>query len=640
MAIKTAYKYLLSFPADKSIKQRVWRVLAHNKNIELLKKKTEEKSNNQENKLDYWINSVFFAIEFLTPYEQKKSWKEKLSPGKINIKREKIEKFSFNKELHNLVNRVSKIEKEQNKINQQKKDLTNQLKQVQPLTSLGFVPEDTLNTKTVLLKLPQNVFVQLVGANKQKSVAFQVIKQDKAEVIAIMSFIKNLKQNLIGQIENLGGKLINYSFQNVPSEVVSNLEKSISKLNKQSKRLTTELLKLAQKIGQLKVYHDLLLIEKNKHYTAGQAKKSRFLDYIVFYALPQNKQILLKKLKKISPAITCLRLEEKKENLPVVLNNNQVFSPFQYVTEIFGLPKASEIDPTPFLAFFFVLFFGICLTDAGYGLLLCLLTGLALLFFGKLFSDKKLIKLLFIGGIFTLISGILFGSYFGVDIGQINFLPFLKGAKKIDPIKDTIIFMGLSFALGYVQIVFSQIVRLISGLKNKDKDFIVLGLSWCLFYLSGIIMIGSLKFAQLKTIGLISLIFCGLLVAYAESRLVKNLFLKPVVALVNILQGLINTMSDILSYSRLMALGLATGVIALIVNQIAWLFKDIIPVLGWVVAILILIGGHLFNLGINALGAFIHSGRLQFVEFFPKFLQGGGRRFVPNSVELNFIKVV
>ncbi|MDA1169345.1 MAG: V-type ATP synthase subunit I, partial [bacterium] len=95
------------------------------------------------------------------------------------------------------------------------------------------------------------------------------------------------------------------------------------------------------------------------------------------------------------------------------------------------------------------------------------------------------------------------------------------------------------------------------------------------------------------------------------------------------LNGLITFVSDMLSYSRLLALGLATGIIGLVVNLIASMVQDSIPVLGVVLAGAVLLVGHVFNLGINALGAFIHSGRLQFVEFFPKFMEGGGVAFRP-----------
>ena len=145
-------------------------------------------------------------------------------------------------------------------------------------------------------------------------------------------------------------------------------------------------------------------------------------------------------------------------------------------------------------------------------------------------------------------------------------------------------------------------------------------------------------FPFLAGIGKIGLLLFGLGLFWVEAR-GQKIFLIPLIGGIKVLQGFINTVSDVLSYSRLMALGLGTGVIALIVNQIAFLIGGMIPFVGWIVTGLILIGGHVFNLGINALGGFIHSARLQFVEFFPKFMEGGGRRLKPMGEELKFIKI-
>ena len=148
----------------------------------------------------------------------------------------------------------------------------------------------------------------------------------------------------------------------------------------------------------------------------------------------------------------------------------------------------------------------------------------------------------------------------------------------------------------------------------------------------------SFQFEVLKQASIVWLIFFGLSLFIVEGK-GQNILLIPLIGGVKVLQGMINTVSDILSYSRLMALGLGTGVIALIVNQIAFLLGGMIPYVGWILTGLILIFGHLFNLAINSLGGFIHSARLQFVEFFPKFMEGGGRRLNLLGEELKYIKI-
>ncbi|MDD4990088.1 MAG: hypothetical protein PHW31_02150 [Candidatus Pacebacteria bacterium] len=243
------------------------------------------------------------------------------------------------------------------------------------------------------------------------------------------------------------------------------------------------------------------------------------------------------------------------------------------------------------------------------------------------------------GGISTLIMGVLFGSYFGSTTQTLQKFPFFYKLKMIDPIEDTVLFMGLSFAIGYLQVAFAQIVKMIAGQKGKNKEMLVNGMAWLIFYIAlAVFVIAKVKISQLQLASTIFLALSAGFLMIAES-FGQKIFLKPLVGSIKILQGIIGTMSDVLSYSRLVALGLATAVIALIVNQIAFLLGDMVPYVGWILTGLVLIGGHVFNLGINALGSFIHSGRLQFVEFFPKFLEGGGKRFNPIKAELKYIQV-
>ena len=230
----------------------------------------------------------------------------------------------------------------------------------------------------------------------------------------------------------------------------------------------------------------------------------------------------------------------------------------------------------------------------------------------------------------------MFGSYFGSTTQTLQKFPFLYKLKRIDPIEDTILFMALSFGIGYLQVSFAQVVKMITGQKNKNKEMVANGLAWLIFYVALVVFaIAKIKVPQIQTMATGFLIGAVGFLLIGES-FGQKIFLKPLVGAIKILQGLIGTMSDVLSYSRLVALGLATAVIALIVNQIAFLLGGMVPYVGWILTVLVLIGGHVFNLGINALGSFIHSGRLQFVEFFPKFLEGGGKRFNPIKPELKY----
>lgn len=454
-------------------------------------------------------------------------------------------------------------------------------------------------------------------------------------------FIPREDREKLGQgLKELKAEIIQYNYAFSPAVERVIIQQRSKEAAMRQANLEKEKALIARHFVDFKIYRDILAIQQSRLRAEERVLGEGIMEYLVFWGYEQDKIKLVQRLSELGDDIVLVEAQpEPNEEPPVKLENNRILAPFQYITEIYGLPKKGEIDPTPYLAFFFILFFGICLTDAGYGIVLIVITILPLLFLKKLFTDTKLLRLLFYGGISTLVMGILFGSYFGASTATVAKFPILLKLKQIDPIEDTVLFMAIAFLLGCLQVFFAQLVKIISGFKSANREIIINGLAWASFYIA-VAFFGISHFfvPVLEIVSLPFLILASLSLLWAESRGVK-IFLRPLLGIVKVLQGLIGTVSDVLSYSRLVALGLATSVIAMIVNQIAFLLGGMVPWIGWLLTALILLGGHTFNLCINALGAFIHSGRLQFVEFFPKFLEGGGRRFKPLKSELKYIKL-
>ena len=320
---------------------------------------------------------------------------------------------------------------------------------------------------------------------------------------------------------------------------------------------------------------------------------------------------------------------------PVALENNSFVYPFEVVTGIYGYPNSREFDPTPFLAPFFAVFFALCLTDAAYGIILAILS---VYLYRNLIIErqrKRLLQLLFICGLFTIGAGAITGGWFGNVSEAFRFLAFLEPFRKrlilFDPLKDPITFLALSLTLGFIQIIFGLFIKMALNIKRRQyREAIFDQLFWILFLLAIVITAGTLALESLRYLNKPAMYFT-LIMAIAlvatQGRHQKSIFLKITSGLGS-LYSVISYLSDVLSYSRLLALGLATGVIATVVNELVKTFSGI-PVLGAIIGIVIFVGGHLFNLIINAFGAFVHSSRLQFVEFFGKFFEGGGREFNP-----------
>jgi V/A-type H+-transporting ATPase subunit I len=332
------------------------------------------------------------------------------------------------------------------------------------------------------------------------------------------------------------------------------------------------------------------------------------------------------------------------DEVPVEIQNHPGILPFEAVTDIYGNPKSDEPDPTILLAPFFIVYFGLCLTDAGYGVILSLLAGLGIYLFRPSGGTKKLLWLMVYGGAATFIFGALFGGWFGLNLETLPWpwlSEFLLKLRVLNPNTDPITVLILTLILGIIQIVIGLLIGFYWKLKQKKwvEAFLDSGL-WALSLILISLFILSWKGIFLGNFTqwiVYSIYGCLIALVLTQGRHYKGIVGKLGVGVVS-LYNFVGYFSDVLSFSRLLALGLATGIIAMVVNLIAGLVWNISYV-GWLLAIIILIGGHLFNLAINVLGAYIHSGRLQFVEFFPKFMEGGGRKFKPLKQEFTYIKV-
>jgi len=339
----------------------------------------------------------------------------------------------------------------------------------------------------------------------------------------------------------------------------------------------------------------------------------------------------------------------ENELAPVALTNNAFASPFQVVTDLYATPRSNEVDPTPFLAPFFAIYFGVCLTDAGYGIILLLISMGILWKARPTGAFRQLLATFGICAVFTIIVGSLTGGVFGILQSQAAMEAFpgvtstFQSIQIFDPMKDQIFFFKLVLLFGVVQVAFGYILKAWSNVKsNKVADAIYDQASWLLIlggaFTLALGAMGTISQGSARYVGGGIMMLGGLLVMLFAGREEDNLFIRLASGMYA-LYGVTGLFGDILSYSRLLALGIATGVIAGVVNTIAALVFEIPNGVGVVLALLILVVGHLANIGINCMGAFVHTVRLQFVEFFTKFYEGGGEPFRPLVEERQYTVV-
>ncbi len=321
------------------------------------------------------------------------------------------------------------------------------------------------------------------------------------------------------------------------------------------------------------------------------------------------------------------------ENPPVTLDNPGFVTPFEAVTEVYGMPKPGTIDPSFASMPFFFLYFGMALGDAGYGVILSIVCLLLLKKVKMAGTAKKLFNMMAICGAACVFVGALTGSWLG-DLFGIAPLWF-------SPLDDPLLMLGVSFALGLVQIYIGLGIRLYYNVKqgNLAEAIFDQGL-WYPFLTGFLLLLGGSALGNpvMSEVGKwLAIVGAGGLIL-TQGRAHRNVIKRLGTGLVS-LYDLTGYVSDILSYSRLLALGLASSVIAMVVNDMAKRFLSV-GFVGWIPMLVILIIGHVFNLAINVIGSYVHSSRLQYVEFYGKFFEGGGRRFRPFTKRTKYIEIV
>ena len=340
------------------------------------------------------------------------------------------------------------------------------------------------------------------------------------------------------------------------------------------------------------------------------------------------------------------------DTVPVILENPSRLQPFEVVTRMFGMPKYTEPDPTPMQAPFFAVFFGLCLTDAGYGILLAVLMTWLLRTYIFEPGAQQLARLLFYCGLSTIVFGALTGGWFGnvpeLLPGWLGFIPaFTDAFTVLDPVNQPILFLGIALLLGFVQVCYGISLKMQQRMQRGETDDALLDEGVWLVFVISLFMLLIINASGIRTLPIGRSVFLLAFSMAAVSGLTRIWYyrrdepnvVKRVLAGLLSLYGFVGIFSDVLSYSRLLALGLATGVIATVVDMLSLMAADV-PLIGFLIGIAIFCVGHVLNLVINALGAFIHSGRLQFVEFFSKFFDAGGKKYVPFRFESKYFDII
>ncbi|WP_102400524.1 V-type ATP synthase subunit I [Haloimpatiens massiliensis] len=432
-------------------------------------------------------------------------------------------------------------------------------------------------------------------------------------------------------LKNYGFSYLALNYEEEPKVLIENYSAKIMEINHEEEIITEEIKKFGNKIEDLQLayeYYNNLVI---RNYASNNFLKTKKIVTICGWNTLDNNSELENTIKKVVGQDYYLEFsqisEEETEKVPIKLKNGGFSSAFESLVEMYSLPLYSEVDPTPILSVFYFIFFGMMLSDAGYGLIMVL----ASLFAISKVKDperRKSFKLFFFAGISTMIWGAIYGGWFGDLLNYFG----IKPPMLIDPTKDISQIFILSLAFGVIHVFVGLGIKAYILIRaGKLKDAICDVLTWYLTLIGAILMLVGIGGSLGKWMLIAGLV--GLLLT--QGRTAPTLGGKIGGGLYGV-YGVTGYLGDIVSYSRLLALGLATGFIANALNLIVSLFP--VPI-KYVLSPILFVGLHLFNLVINALGAYVHAARLQYLEFFGKFYEGGGRKFTPFKLSEEYIKI-
>ncbi len=424
-----------------------------------------------------------------------------------------------------------------------------------------------------------------------------------------------------------------------PKEIIKENRVRINDLDKQIFKTLAEIADMASEHENINFLIDYFTMRADKY---EQFKKVSLSDNVLYLSgyIPEKyaKKTVEQLESRFTVAIT-LSEPEEDEDTPVLLENNAFASGVEGITEMYSLPGKNDIDPNAIMSFFYYLFFGMMFSDAGYGLLMVIATAFVLLKCKPEGNKRKTVLMYFFCGISTMFWGIMFGSFFGdlINVIRTNYLglPEMRLYVWLNPQGDDLMLTMLwCFLFGIVHLFVGLAIKGYLEWRQGDKLGAICDVLSVYLAVGGAAPICAGMIIDVpdtvKTVGKYCALVGVVLIVLTAGRSSKSIFGKlgsGLYALYNTISGYL---SDVLSYSRLLALGLVTGIIGSVVNLMGTLPEN--TIVKTILFIVVFVLGHAINFGINIIGAYVHTNRLQYVEFFSRFYEGGGRAFNPLKV--------
>jgi len=620
---------------------------------------------------------------------EKKSFLASVLPEKEPISRSDVESVLSSIKIDHLLNEYLETKKRVDELKSELERIEEELRILSPWSRISYDPSYWRRSSFLSLipvSFPnREVYESALAGLGEREIELSPVNE-VGGVQCLLLVPKEKEAEARFWVGEQGGEIVELPAEGDIQAHLAELEQNRSKLREQLQVEVGHLNTFKTLIDKFRIVYDTIAIDRDRRKLSSLLPKTATTAIITGWIKERDRKQLEEIIGRTETGILEYLSPAEEDQPPVALENRPIFKPFELIVNLYSPPNPKEVDPSPLIAFFFVFFFGLCITDAMYGIILALLAYLGL---KKLRSGRELLWILFGGGLVTIIPGAVTGGWFG-NLFELLPFPILNEFRNrlmlFDPMKDPMPFFYFALLVGYLQVMFGIAVEAYDSFRNRDyATGIFNNITWIIFLNSLPLMI--ILRSWRPVLGLLAIVNACLILVFTRRGgvsiidqllfffffllLVLRLFSHPLqipfsinpylilIPLIGIIlrfrrlkkmlkklawgvyglyNGTVSFISAVISYVRLMALGMVTAGIAMVINTVIGMISGI-PVAGIIIGLLIFIGGTIFNIAINTLGGFIHTMRLQYVEFFQRFYVGGGRRFVPFGYNTKFYEL-